>query len=56
VEHLRDHPDLAAGAGDRLADVLRLDARELLVVLLDEGRQPAQQPRPVGRGDGAPRR
>ena len=56
VEDLRDHPDLAARAGDRLADVARLDPRQLLVVLLDERRQPAQQPRAIGRRDGAPGR
>ena len=49
VEDLRDHADLAACARDRLAHVLRLDQGELLGVLLDEGREPAQQPRPVGR-------
>ena len=54
VQHLRDHPDLAARAGDRLADVLGLDLRELLGVLLDERRQPPQQPGPVGRRDCAP--
>ena len=36
MEDLGDHADLAARAGDRLADVLRLDSRELLGVLLDE--------------------
>jgi hypothetical protein len=56
VEYLRHHADLAARAGDRLARVARLDARELLVVLLDERREPAQEARPVGRGDRAPRR
>ena len=40
VEDVGDHADLAAGAGDRLADVLRLDPRQLLAVLLDEGREP----------------
>jgi hypothetical protein len=39
VQHLRDHPDLAARARDRLADVARLDPRELVVVLLDKRRQ-----------------
>jgi hypothetical protein len=35
VEDLRGHSDLAASSRDRLADVLRLDAGELLAVLLD---------------------
>ena len=56
VEDLRDHADLAARAGDRLADVARLDPRELLGVLLDERREPAQQPRAVGRRDRPPGR
>src|SRR5207253_9953649 len=43
VEDVRHHPDLPARIGDRLADVARLDARQLLAVLLDERRQPAQQ-------------
>jgi hypothetical protein len=54
VEHLRDHADLAAGAADRLADVAGLDAGELLGVLLDECREPAQQPRAIGRRNGPP--
>ena len=54
VEDLRDHADLGAGAGDRLADVLRLDPRKLLRVLLDERREPPEEPRPVGGSDGAP--
>ena len=41
VEDLRDHADLGARAGDRLADVLRFDARELFRVLLDEHGEPA---------------
>ena len=56
VEDLRDHPDLGPRAGDRLADVARLDPRELLAVLLDERGEPAQQPRPVGRRNGSPGR
>ena len=56
VEDLRDHPDLAAGARDRFADVLRLDPRELFGVLFDERREPAQETRPVGRRDRAPGR
>ena len=56
VEDLRDHADLAARALDRLADVARLEARELLAVLLDERREPPQQPGPVGGRDGAPGR
>jgi hypothetical protein len=55
VEDLRDHADLAARAADRLADVARLDARELLVVLLDQRREPAEQSGAVAGGDGAPR-
>ena len=43
VEDLRDHADLAARAGDRLADVLRLDPRELFGVLFDERRKPPQE-------------
>jgi hypothetical protein len=56
VEDLPDHRDLAAGARDRLAHVLRLDSRQLLRVLLDQAREPAQQPRPIRGCDGAPRR
>ena len=54
VEDLRDHADLGARAGDRLADVLRLDPRELLGVLLDERCEPAQQARAIGGSNGAP--
>ncbi len=54
VEDVGDHADLAARAGDRLADVLRLDPRELLAVLLDERREPPQQPPAVGGRNGAP--
>jgi hypothetical protein len=54
MEDLRDHADLAARAADRLADVARLDARELLVVLLDERREAPQQAGAIGRRDGAP--
>ena len=43
VEDVGDHADLAAGAADRLADVGGFDAGELLVVLFDEGREPAEQ-------------
>ena len=39
---------------DRLADVARLEARELLAVLLDERREPPQHPAAVGGRDGAP--
>ena len=48
VEDLRHHADLAACAGDRLADVLRLDPRQLLVVLLDERRESQQPARSAG--------
>jgi hypothetical protein len=54
VEDLRHHADLAAGAADRLADVAGLDARQLLVVVLDERRQPAQQPGAIGGRERAP--
>ena len=54
VEDLGDHADLAARARDRLADVARLEPRELLVMLLDERREPSQQAGPVGRRDLAP--
>ena len=54
VEDVGDHADLAARAGDRLADVLRLDPRELLGVLLDERREAAQQPAAIGGRNGAP--
>jgi large conductance mechanosensitive channel len=53
VEHLSHRRDLAAGAADRLPDVLPLDARELLRVLLDEGREPPQQAPAIGRRDRA---
>ena len=55
VEDLGDHADLGARAADGLARVPRLDARELLVVLLDKRREPAQQERAVAGRDGAPR-
>jgi hypothetical protein len=55
VKDLRDHGDLAARAADRLADVARLDARELLVVLLDQRCEPPEQPGAVGGSDGPPR-
>ncbi len=42
VEDLRHHADLAAGARDGLADVLRLDPGKLFVVLLDERRESSQ--------------
>ena len=56
VEDVGDHADLAARAGDRLADVLRLDQRELLVVLLDERREPPKQPPAISGRDRAPSR
>src|SRR5262245_11154399 len=43
VEDLRDHADLAASPRDRLADVLGLDPRELLAVLLHQGREPPEK-------------
>jgi hypothetical protein len=48
-EDRRHHLDLAAGAGERLADVLGLDPRQLLMVLIDDRRQPPQQARTVAR-------
>ena len=54
VEDLRDHADLAARAGDRLADVARLDPRQLLRVLLDELGQAPQQPAAIGGRDRTP--
>jgi hypothetical protein len=56
VEHLRHHPDLSARARDRLAHVLGLDARQLVGVLLDERREPSQEPCPIGRRHRAPGR
>ncbi len=49
VEDLGDHADLAPRAADRLADIARLDPRQLLGVLLDERGEPAQEPRAVRR-------
>ena len=49
VEDVGDHADLAARAADRLADVCGLDPRELFAVLLDERREPPEQPPAVGR-------
>jgi hypothetical protein len=54
VEDLGDHADLAARARDRLADVARLDAGELLPALFDERREPAEQPCAVGGSDDPP--
>jgi hypothetical protein len=54
VQHLADHADLTARSRDRLADVPRLDPRQLFVVLLDERREAAQQPRAVGGRNRAP--
>jgi hypothetical protein len=56
VEHLRDHRNFAARSADRLADVARLDTRELLVMLFDERREAAQKRGAIGRCDGTPRR
>ena len=56
VEDLRDHAHLAARARDRLADVARLDPRQLLPVLLDQLGQPPQQPGAIGGRDGTPGR
>ena len=56
VEDLRDHADLAAGARDRLADVLRLDLGQLFAVLLDEGGEAAEEARAVGGRYRAPGR
>ena len=54
VEDVGDHADLAAGVGDRLADVPCLEQRKLVGVLLDERCQPTEEPSPVGRRDCAP--
>jgi hypothetical protein len=56
VEDLRDHPHLAARAGDGLPDVAALDPGEFLRVLLDERREPAQESTAVGRGHASPGR
>ena len=56
VEDLRDHPHLAAGARDRLADVARLDRGQLLRMLLDERGDTPEEARPVRRRDGPPGR
>ena len=56
VEDVGDHADLAAGAADRLADVGGFDACELLVVLFDEGREPAEQPPAVSGRNRPPSR
>ena len=51
VEHVGHRADLATARGDRLADVGRLELRELLAVLLDRGRPAggAAGPDPSGR-------
>ena len=54
VEHVGDHLHLAARAGDRLADVVGLDPRKLLGVLLDDRRETPKQARAIARRDGAP--
>jgi hypothetical protein len=54
VEDLGDHADLGTGTGDRLADVFRLDSRELLAVLLDERGDTAEESGPVGRRECTP--
>ena len=56
VEDVGHHSDLAAGAADRLADVVGLDPRELFVVLLDERREPSEQPSAVGGRNRPPSR
>ena len=56
VEDVGNHANLAAGAADRLADVGGFDPRELLVVLFDEGREPAEEPSPVSRRNRPPSR
>src|SRR3954453_7883774 len=43
AEDVGDHADLAARVADRLAGVARLEYRELLAVLLDDGAQPREQ-------------
>jgi len=58
VEDRPHHLDLAAGAGERLADVFGLDPRQLLVVLIDDRRPPPQLAGTVARrhrtGSGKP--
>src|SRR5205823_977086 len=49
VEDVRHHRDLRARSTDRLAYVLRLDARELFGMLVHERRYPAQKPRAIER-------
>ncbi len=54
VEDLSDHADLGACAANRLADVLRFDARELFRVLFDERCHAPQQARSIRWSHGAP--
>ena len=54
VEHVDDAPDLAAGIGDRLADVARLELRELLDLSLEHARETAQKLGAIARADVAP--
>ena len=55
ADRLRHHLDLAARVADRLAGVARLEHGQVLEALLHRVGQAAQQRRPVGRRDGAPR-
>jgi hypothetical protein len=56
VEYVRHHGHLTARVGDRLADVARLQRRQLLAVFLYKCREPAEQPRSVGRLQRTPAR
>ena len=56
AEGFGDHLDLAAGVGDRLADVARLGQGQLFAVLGDVGGEAVEERRPVGRRDRAPGR
>ena len=55
VEDVRDETDLAACVADRLADVTRLERRQLLRVSFDRFGDAAEQRRAVGGVEGTPR-
>ena len=56
VEDVDDHDDLAARIADRLADVARLESRQLVRVVGHGRGEAAQELCPVARCHGAPRR
>ncbi len=56
VEHLDHGADLTSAGADGLADVGRLQLRQLLGVVLDRAGQPPEQPGPIGRRDVPPGR